>query len=86
MVDVLLPGDLDDVGPGPASGNNIRVALGDDDEVPVLGVHVHSLPPELRASSVPSLLFEITIGLLLLDILLFAAFVSALNIQRDPQL
>ena len=85
MVDVLLPGDLDDVGPGPVSGSYIPVALGDDsrdDEVPVLGVHVRSLPPELKASSVPSLLFKI----LLLDILLFAAFVSALNIQRDPQL
>ena len=61
MVDVLLPGDLDDVGPGPVSGSYIPVALGDDsrdDEVPVL----------------------------LLDILLFAAFVSALNVQRDPQL
>ena len=60
MVDVLLPGDLDDVGPGPVSGSYIPVALGDDsrdDEVPVL-----------------------------LDIFLFAAFVSALNIQRDPQL
>ena len=83
MVYVLLPGDLDDVGPGPVSGSYL--ALGDDsrdDEVPVLGVHVRSLPPELKASSVPSLLFKI----LLLDILLFAAFVSALNIQRDPQL
>ena len=69
MVDVLLPGDLDDVGPGPVSGSYIPVALGDDsrdDEVPVLGVHVRSLPPELKAaSSVPSLLFNI----LLLDIL-----------------